>query len=123
MSRPSLNLPALQSAQQGWDATVSSNQAAVQGLVNDAPWPIHAHVGDETDLAATFPPGQYDRCLVWVNHSARGWELWWSDGAAWKPLSRVYRGTSAPPAADFMLWVDTSTGPPALKVSDGVAWH
>jgi hypothetical protein len=99
-----------------------AHETGRQGGANDAPFPAHQHVGDKADLAATFPPSQYDRCLVWVNHTVRAWELWWPTGGAWRPVSPAVRNSVEPAAADFLLWIDTSGGGPVLKVSNGAAW-
>ena len=72
---------------QGWDAKVDDNDE----IILNGPMPIHEHVGDETDLASTFAPGAYDRCLVWVNHTTLGWTLYVSDGTAWLPRFRDAR--------------------------------
>jgi hypothetical protein len=66
-------------ALEAWDAEVNTNNA----ILRDAPFPIHEHVGDESDLQSTFAAAAYDRCLVWVDHTVLGWTLYVSDGTNW----------------------------------------
>jgi len=83
MARPSKN--DIDSGIQGWDGKMDDNDEA---LFN-APLPIHEHTGDESDVATDFPPGSYDRCMVWVDHTTLGWSLYVSDGSAWNRLLSV----------------------------------
>lgn len=64
---------------QGWDGKIDDNDEAIF----NAPFPIHEHTGDQTDLESTFPAASYDRCMVWVDHTALGWTLYVSDGSSW----------------------------------------
>jgi hypothetical protein len=77
MARPLKN--DIDSGIQNWDGKIDDNDEA---LFN-APMPIHAHTGDETDLAATFAAASYDRCHVMVNDTTHGWCLFVSDGTNW----------------------------------------
>ncbi len=84
MSRPTLTPPTIQTGMENWDAEVQDGFDAVRDtLAGPTPMPVPEHSGDESDLDATFPPAQYDRCLVMVNHSVSGWSLYMSTGAAW----------------------------------------
>lgn len=89
MTRPALNPSVIQSGQQGWDTDVTDNDADVKAVLQDVPFAAHEHVGDETDLEATFPAAQHDRCLVWVDHTTWGWTLYWSNGATWGPFAAI----------------------------------
>lgn len=62
-----------------WDAKFNSN---FQNLY-DRPLPVALHTGDETDLQTTFPAAQYDKCLIWVDHTTDGWLLYYSNGTSW----------------------------------------
>ncbi len=77
MARPLKN--DIDSGIQNWDGKIDDNDEA---LFN-APIPIHEHVGDETDLEATFAAASYDRCLVWVDHTVHGWILMFSNNSEW----------------------------------------
>lgn len=66
-----------------WDSKVNTN---FQNLFN-RPLPIALHTGDESDLEATFPAAQYDKCLIWVDHSVDGWVIYSSDGTVWALFS------------------------------------
>lgn len=83
MARPIKN--DILSGIQAWDAVVDDNDEA---LFN-GPLPIHEHVGDQTDLAATFPAASYDRCHVMVDHTTLGWVRYVSDGASWILAERL----------------------------------
>lgn len=70
---------------QSWDGKIDDNFEALF----DAPLPIHAHTGNESDLASTFPAAAYDRCWVMVNHSSLGWCLYVSTGSTWVRMLRI----------------------------------
>lgn len=68
-----------------WDALINDDL----DIILNGPLPIHANASlTESNVAATFPPGSYDRCLVWVNHSIVGYLLYWSDGTTWIPSTQ-----------------------------------
>lgn len=69
---------------QNWDASVDTNFDAILS----GPMPIAQHTGDETDLASTYPPAAYDRCMIWVDHSTLGWKLYVSNGT-WQQTSLI----------------------------------
>lgn len=73
----------LNNGESAWDAKVNTNELNTF----DRPFPVHQHAGDESDLEATYPAANYDRCLVWVDHSTQGWILYYSDGSAWVQFS------------------------------------
>lgn len=83
MSRPSLSPSTVNHGVQGWDTVIDDNHTEVADLVNDGPFPVHEHTGDQTDLESTFPAASHDRCLVWVDHTSEGWNLYMSNGSAW----------------------------------------
>lgn len=85
MARPTKN--DINSGIQNWDGKIDDNDE----VLFNGPIPIHEHVGDETDLEATFPAALYDRCHVMVNHTSHGWSLYVSDGSAWV---RIFNLTS-----------------------------
>lgn len=82
MSRPTFVKPT--AATEGWDGEISDDI----DILLTKPWPIYEHVGTEANLASTFPANQYDRCVVWVNHSTMGWILYHSNGTTWVQLPR-----------------------------------
>jgi hypothetical protein len=60
----------------------------------DQPFPIHeATLLTEANVASTFAPAAYDRCLVWVNHTVYGKVLYASDGTQWLPFDPIHRIT------------------------------
>lgn len=78
MARPLKN--DIDSGIQNWDGKIDDNDE----VILNGPFPIHQHVGDETDLEATFAAALYDRCFVWVNHTVIGWTLYVSTGTIWE---------------------------------------
>lgn len=88
MSRPNYTPTNLQSNAQGWDATVNANLAAARATMLAVPFPVFEAGVDEVALPTAFPPGQYDRCVCWVNHTTLGWVLMYSDGTTWRVYSR-----------------------------------
>lgn len=77
MARPSKNT--VSSGNPNWDAAQDDNFEAIF----NAPFPVHEHTGDESDLESTFPAAAHDRCMVWVDHTTLGWVLYMSDGTSW----------------------------------------
>ena len=78
MTRPTKN--AIDSGIQGWEGKIDDNDS----VLFNGPIPIHEHVGDQTDLEATFAAAAFDRCFIWVNHTSVGWTLYVSDGTDWE---------------------------------------
>lgn len=76
---------------EGWDAFLQTDLETIL----EGPFPIHENASlTEANLAATFPAANFDRCLVWVNHSVYGYTLYRSDGTNWHsfdPQRRVSR--------------------------------
>ena len=64
---------------QNWDGKMDTNDE----VILNAPFPMHVHTGDQTDLEAAFAAAAYDRCHVMVNHTTLGWSLYVSDGTTW----------------------------------------
>lgn len=65
---------------EGWDAFLQTDLETVF----KGPLPIHENASlTEANLAATFPAANYDRCIVWVNHTVYGYTLYRSDGTNW----------------------------------------
>lgn len=83
MARPTKN--DINSGNQGWDGEMDDND----DVLFNGPIPIHEHTGDESDLAATFPANQYDRCTVMVDHSTLGWSFYTSNGTTWQRVALV----------------------------------
>lgn len=81
MARPTKN--DIDSGIQGWDGKIDDNDE----VLFNGPLPIHEHVGDETDLQATFPAASFDRCMVMVDHSSLGWSIYSSDGTVWRRIA------------------------------------
>ena len=110
MARPTKN--DIDAGIQNWDGKIDDNDEV---LLN-APIPIHEHVGDQTDLEATFAAAAYDRCMVWVNHTSIGWTLCYSDGTNWmtfgnehRPPRSISATTTQAPADEFVLVSGTGT--------------
>lgn len=83
MARPTKN--DIDSGIQGWDGKMDDNDE----VILNAPFPMHEHTGDESDIQATFPAASYDRSHVMVNHTTLGWSLYVSDGTAWNRIWSV----------------------------------
>jgi hypothetical protein len=80
MARPLINV-SISSGIQGWDAAVNDNFE----IFTEGPWPVYEKaVGNESNLTATFPPGSFDRCVLFVNHSTLGWTPYFSNGSTWE---------------------------------------
>lgn len=86
-----------------WDSKVNTN---FQNLFN-RPLPVALHTGDESDLEATFPAAQYDKCLIWVDHSVDGWVLYSSDGTTWVLFSAGGGGGGGPMSIQSITTTDT----------------
>lgn len=73
----------------GWDATVNNNFIRLF----DRPIPIFLHTGDETTIAASFPPATYEESLVVIDDTQVGLIFYMVDknhpggAATWVPLS------------------------------------
>lgn len=90
MARP-LKLD-IDSGIQNWDGKIDDNFE----VLFDGPLPMHASATlTEANLASSFPPASYDRCLVWVNHTVYGYLLYVSDGSVWRPYGHDRRITTA----------------------------
>lgn len=110
MARPTKN--DIDSGIQNWDGKIDDNDE----ILFNGPIPFHKHVGDETDLEATFPAALYEQTLVWINHSIYGhWTLMCSNGTSWQVLPSVDQysefsaTTSQTVAHDFVRFVSTGT--------------
>lgn len=90
----------------GWDGTVNDEFDKI--LVS--PFPIPPHLGDESDLEATYPAASYDRCWIWVDHTIDGWTIYESNGSAW--AAKTFGGGGG--AADSVL------APLAVAVTDEI---
>lgn len=82
MARPT-RLPIV-SSQQGWDAPLETN---LQNIM-DKPFPMPETALTELTIQATYPAASYDRCMIWLEHTVNGWELWFSDGTTWAKFSQ-----------------------------------
>lgn len=80
MARPTRSL--IQNGQQAWDSDVNNNFISLF----DEPIPLPAHTGDESDIASTYAAASYAQCHIWVNHTTRGWTLYYSNGTSWLPF-------------------------------------
>lgn len=83
----------INNGENAWDSKLNTNH---QNWF-DRPAPIALHTGDESDIEATYPAASYDKCFIWVDHTTKGWRLYYSDGADW---------------LDFL----SSTGPMTIQV-------
>lgn len=89
-----------------WDSKVNTN---FQNLFN-RPLPVALHTGDESDIESTFPAAQYDKCLIWVDHSMDGWTLYYSDGSTWLVFSSGGGGGGGPMTIQSISGADTIGG-------------
>ena len=102
-----------------WDSKFNTN---FQNLFN-RPLAIAEHTGDETDLEATFPANQYDRCLIWVDHSVDGWTLYFSDGTVWDVLTTGGGGGGGPMSLQALATTGTvNTTENVLCVCSGTTY-
>lgn len=92
MARPTKN--DIDSGIQGWDGKMDDNDE----IILNAPFPMHEHTGDESDLEATFPAASYDRCHVMVDDTSVGWSLYVSDGTNW---NRIWSVDTIPAIVDL----------------------
>ena len=81
MARPSFKN--ITQGLESWDGPTNDNK----DVFEDAPWPVYEHTGDESDLATTFTPSAFDRCIVMVNHTTLGWTMYASNGTTWRILA------------------------------------
>lgn len=70
MAKPSRDN--VQNGLNGWDGTVNNNFIRIF----DRPVPIFLHTGDETDLEAGFPAASHEECVVVVDHTVIGLQLY-----------------------------------------------
>lgn len=103
MARP--GSPTVASGDQDWDVEVD---AGFENLY-DGPIPVHEHTGDESDINSSFTASSFDRCFVWVNHSTKGWLLYFSDGSSWTPFCN--------PAEDIGVLTDSTGGSASSTLS------
>lgn len=109
MSRP-IKIP-IDDGVNDWDALLNDDL----DIVFDGPLAIHESATlTESNLQATFPAAQHDRCLVWVNHSVVGYTLYWSDGTDWIPFGprapeRSISATATQAAADMRIRITAGT--------------
>ncbi len=88
MSRPAFGFNAINHGLESWDTEIDTNFDTVDDFFLTNPVPLTEHTGDETDLASTFDPTLFDRSVIWVDHTTKGWLLFHSDGTTWSPLAR-----------------------------------
>lgn len=88
MSRPSFSFNTISSGLEGWDAEINDDFTIVDEYFLTYPVALTEHSGDESDLASTFAAASYDRCVIWVDHSTKGWLLYMSDGTSWLPIPK-----------------------------------
>jgi len=82
MARP-LRIPLI-SGQQGWDAGVDTNMVNIF----DKPFPMPETALTELTIEATHPAASFQRCMIWLDHTINGYELWFSDGTVWAIFSQ-----------------------------------
>lgn len=70
MAKPSRDT--IQNGLNGWDGTVNNNFIRLF----DNPFPVFLHTGDETDLEASFPAAAFEECIVVVDHTVLGLQLY-----------------------------------------------
>lgn len=84
MPKPTYNPPAVTAGLEAWDAEVTDGFQQVKDVFVTGPMPIPKHAGDESDLAATYPPGNFVECILFVQHTVLGLSLCYSDGTNWR---------------------------------------
>jgi len=67
-----------------WDDDFNQNLLNL-GL-NDFPIRLPIHIGDESDITTTFPPGRWKYCILLVDHTSLGQSLYLSGGTTWGRL-------------------------------------
>ena len=126
--------------QEGWDAEVESNF----DIIFDGPLPIHVDTSvDVAAMTTSFPPGNYESCLIILNESGLGTvvSLYLSDGTTWNEIgdaAHTHTGVYSPVihthlaseitgavlAADATLWdgatKTTSTSGPSAGVNGDI---
>lgn len=70
MAKPSRD--AIQNGLNGWDSTVDNNFIRLF----DRPPPIFLHTGDESDIESSFPAASHEECIVVVDHTVLGLQLY-----------------------------------------------
>lgn len=70
MAKPSRD--AIQNGLNNWDATVNNNFIRLF----DRPPPIFLHTGDESDIESSFPAASHEECIVVVDHTVLGLQLY-----------------------------------------------
>lgn len=64
---------------EAWDAELQKDL----DIIFESPIPLYEHNNTLADLTTNYPPGNYDRCLCFVNDTTVGWALAISDGTNW----------------------------------------
>jgi hypothetical protein len=86
MARPTIT--PINAGNQGWDGVIDDDF----DVLANAPIPVYESAAlTEANVASTFPPASYDRCMVWVNHTTLGYTLYRSDGTNWAPFDAQRR--------------------------------
>ena len=112
MAKPSRDN--IQNGNVGWDASVNNNFIRLF----DQPAPIFLHSGDESDLATSFNPNNFEECIVIVDHTVVGLTPYIVDqnhpsgSNTWVPLG-VRMGAKIPPTFETGT---TTLGPDERRV-------
>lgn len=78
------NLEAIAPDSLNWDSDYNKNLLTL-GL-NNFPMRLPKHIGDETDITSTFPPGRWSHCILLVDDTSNGQSIYLCDGTAWNRL-------------------------------------
>jgi len=89
------NLEAINPNSLNWDSDYNKN-LLVLGL-NNFPIRFPKHIGDQTDITSTFPPGRWTHCILLVDDTVNGQSIYLSDGTTWSRL--VALATAITPSA------------------------
>jgi len=89
------DLQAIEPDSINWDSDYNKNLLTL-GL-NHFPIRLPKHIGDETDITTTFPPGRWTHCILLVDDTSDGQSIYLSDGTTWSRL--VALSTAITPSA------------------------
>lgn len=121
---------ALVNGQQAWDTVVNDDFK----LVFNRPFAICEQASNEStaltesNLASSYTASSYAECLVWVNHSVRGYTIYRSNGSTWEIVrgatrlyTRAISGTTTAQDYDDVIVCGGTTYTVTLPPASGQA--
>lgn len=94
---------AVPSGVEGWDSELNDSL----DTLFDGPLPPHEwpSTGTKTlaELETQYPAASFDRCLVNLNETTRGWVMCWSNGTAWRVVSNEPAAVALTDAASIAV--------------------